>query len=66
MAVIAAEDFNQGLRAYYFAFAAIGWFVNPTVFIVASVVVVGILYVLEFRSNAVKVLGGGSPSADDR
>ena len=66
MAVLAAEDFNQGLRAYYFAFAAIGWFVNPTVFIVASVVVVGILYVLEFRSNAVKVLGGGSPTANDR
>jgi len=66
MAVLAAEDFNQGLRAYYFAFAAIGWFVNPTVFIVGSVVVVGILYVLEFRSNAVKVLGGGSPTANDR
>ncbi len=66
MAVLAAEDFNQGLRAYYFAFAAIGWFVNPTVFIVGSVVVVGILYVLEFRSNAAKVLGGGSPTADDR
>src|SRR5512134_248854 len=66
MAVLAAEDFNQGLRAYYFAFAAISWFVNPTIFIVASVVVVGILYVLEFRSNAVKVLGGGSSTANDR
>ena len=61
MSVLAAEDFNQGLRAYYFAFAAISWFVNPVVFIVATVVVVGILYVLEFRSNAVRVLGGGSP-----
>ena len=49
---------NQGLRAYYFAFAAIGWFVNPTAFIVVTLVVVAILYVLEFRSNAVKVLGG--------
>ncbi len=62
MAVLAAEDFNQGLRAYYFAFAAIGWFVNPTIFIVATVVVVGILYVLEFRSNAVKVLESGPPA----
>jgi uncharacterized membrane protein len=61
MAVLAAEDFNQGLRAYYFAFAAIGWFVNPGVFIAATVIVVGILYVLEFRSNAVKVLGGEWP-----
>ena len=60
MCVLAAEDFNQGLRAYYFAFAALGWFVNPVVFVVATVVVVVILYVLEFRSDAVKVLGGGS------
>jgi uncharacterized membrane protein len=59
MAVLAADDFNQGLRAYYFAFAAIGWFVSPLIFIGATVVIVGILYMLEFRSNAVKVLGGG-------
>jgi uncharacterized membrane protein len=57
--VLAADDFNQGLRAYYFAFAAIGWFVSPLIFIGATVVIVGILYMLEFRSNAVKVLGGG-------
>ena len=56
---VAVFTFNGGLRAYYFAFAAISWFVNPTIFVVATVVVVGILYVLEFRSNAVKVLGGG-------
>jgi uncharacterized membrane protein len=65
MAVLAAEDFNQGLRAYYFAFAAIGWFVNPTVFVVATAIVVGILYVLEFRSNAVRVLGGGPSAGGD-
>jgi len=65
MAVLAAEDFNQGLRAYYFAFAALGWFVNPAIFIVATLVVVGILYVLEFRSNAVKVLEGGPPPTQD-
>jgi uncharacterized membrane protein len=56
MAELAAEDFNQGLRAYYFAFAAIGWFVNPTIFVAATLGVVAILFVLEFRSNAVKVL----------
>ena len=66
MCVLAAEDFNQGLRAYYFAFAALSWFVNPTIFIAATLGVVAILYVLEFRSNAVKVLGGGSPTANDR
>ena len=29
---LAAETFNDGLRAYYFAFAAIGWFFSPVVF----------------------------------
>ena len=66
MSVLAAEDFNQGLRAYYFAFAAISWFVNPVVFIVGTLGVVAILYVIEFHSNAVKVLGGGgAPPAQD-
>ena len=30
---LAAETFNDGLRAYYFAFAAIGWFFSPLVFL---------------------------------
>lgn len=29
---LAAETFNDGLRGYYFAFAAIGWFFSPIVF----------------------------------
>jgi uncharacterized membrane protein len=56
MAVLAAEDFNQGLRAYYFALAALTWFVNPLFFIASSVGIVVILFMLEFRSNAVRVL----------
>ena len=34
---MAAETFNDGLRAYYFAFAAIGWFFSPLVFMAATV-----------------------------
>ena len=33
---MAAETFNDGLRAYYFAFAAIGWFFSPLAFMVAD------------------------------
>lgn len=57
MAELAAEDFNRGLRAYYFAFAALSWFVNPGLFIAGTLGVVAILYVLEFRSKAVAALG---------
>jgi uncharacterized membrane protein len=53
---LAAETFNDGLRAYYFAFAAIGWFFAPVVFVLATAVVVYILYQREFRSEVLEVL----------
>ena len=55
---MAAETFNDGLRAYYFAFAAIGWFFSPVVFVLATGVVVYILYEREFRSEVLGVLNG--------
>ena len=53
---LAAETFNDGLRAYYFSFAAVGWFVSPLVFMVGTVVVIVILYRREFRSDVLGVL----------
>lgn len=58
---MAAETFNDGLRAYYFAFAAIGWFFSPLVFAVATAGVVWILYQREFRSEALAVLTHPEP-----
>ena len=53
---LAAETFNDGLRGYYFAFAAIGWFFSPVVFMAATVGVVYILYQREFGSDVLGVL----------
>jgi uncharacterized membrane protein len=53
---LAAETFNDGLRGYYFAFAAIGWFFSPFVFMVATLGVIYILYQREFRSEVLSVL----------
>jgi uncharacterized membrane protein len=53
---LAAETFNDGLRGYYFAFAAIGWFFSPFVFMLATIGVVTILYQREFRSEVLSVL----------
>jgi uncharacterized membrane protein len=53
---LAAETFNDGLRGYYFAFAAIGWFFSPIVFLVATLGVVYILYQREFRSEVLGIL----------
>lgn len=53
---MAAETFNDGVRAYYFSFAAIAWFFSPLVFAVASALVAGVLYSREFRSEVLQVL----------
>jgi uncharacterized membrane protein len=53
---LAAETFNDGLRAYYFAFAALAWFFSAIVFAVATALVVLILYRREFRSDVLAVL----------
>lgn len=53
---MAAETFNDGLRAYYMAFAAIGWFFSPVVMMVATAAVLWILYQREFHSEVLAVL----------
>jgi len=53
---LAAETFNDGLRGYYFAFAAIGWFFSPLVFMLATAGVIYILYQREFQSEVLDVL----------
>ena len=52
----AAQAFNLGLRAYYFSLAYLLWFLNPWIFMLASVTVVGVLYRREFRSRVLVAL----------
>jgi uncharacterized membrane protein len=56
VASYAADNFNQGLRAYYFALAALTWFLHPWLVFVASAWVVVILYQREFRSRTLYAL----------
>jgi uncharacterized membrane protein len=53
---LAAETFNDGLRAYYFAFAALSWFLSPLAFMLATAGVVYVLYQREFHSDVLAVL----------
>lgn len=53
---LAAEAFNDGLRAYYFSFAAMAWFFSPLALVLATALVVMILYSREFRSDVLQVL----------
>lgn len=60
---LAAEAFNDGLRAYYMAFAALGWFFSPVTFALATAGVVFVLYQREFHSDVLRLLNtrDGSP-----
>ena len=57
MVKAAAESFHDGLRAYYFSFAAMAWFLSPLAMLVASLVVVVVLYGREFHGDVLKILG---------
>jgi uncharacterized membrane protein len=56
MTGLAAETFNGGLRAYYFSFAALGWFFSPAMFVLATLMVAGVLYTREFKSEVLSLL----------
>lgn len=52
----AMSNFNHGLRSYYFAVAAMAWFLHPWLMIVATAWVVFILYHREFKSKTLHAL----------
>lgn len=39
----AVGELNAGVRAYYFAFAALGWFIHPVVFLAGTAFMVSVL-----------------------
>jgi uncharacterized membrane protein len=53
---LAAETFNDGLRAVYLSFAAVLWFLSPLAFVVGTVGVIGVLYRREFHSEVLALL----------
>lgn len=64
IATHASKDLNQGLRAYYFSLAALGWFLSPWIFVIATTVVVLVLYTREYRSAALRMLSAGGVTQD--
>jgi uncharacterized membrane protein len=52
----ASENFNNGLRSYYFSLAALAWFVQPWLMMATTIWVVGVLYAREFNSRTLQEL----------
>ena len=54
---LAADHFNRGLRGYYFGLAVLPWFADPVLFVIATLWVVGVLWLREFRSTTLAAMG---------
>jgi uncharacterized membrane protein len=53
---LAADEFNRGVRSYYFGFAALGWFLHVVVFIALTVLILVVLWQRDFRSKTAKAV----------
>jgi len=53
---LAGDDFNRGIRAYYFGLAASGWLLSPVVLAALAISVLIVLYRRDFRSPALALL----------
>jgi uncharacterized membrane protein len=52
----AGENFNNGLRAYYFALAALAWFLHPALMLLGTAWVISVLYHREFASRTLRAM----------
>jgi uncharacterized membrane protein len=53
--MLAARNFNNGIRAYYFSIGTVAWFANPWLAIAVSLVTAAVIVHREFFSSAHRV-----------
>ncbi len=56
LSTLAGDEFNSGIRAYYFGFAALAWFVAAGVFVAVTALILVVLYRRDFRSRTLDAL----------
>lgn len=56
LSTLAGDEFNRGIRAYYFGFAALAWFVSAGVFVAITLLILAVLYRRDFRSRTLQAL----------
>lgn len=57
---LAGDDFNRGIRAYYFGLAASGWLLHPAMLGALAIGVLIVLFRRDFRSPALHLLRDGN------
>lgn len=53
---LAGDDFNRGIRAYYFGLATVTWMIQPWLFFAFTTAILIVLYRRDFGSAACKAL----------
>jgi uncharacterized membrane protein len=53
---LAGDEFNRGIRAYYFGLAAVSWFVQPWLFVAVTTLIVAVLVRRDFMSQTLKAM----------
>lgn len=53
---LAGDDFNRGIRAYYFGLAASGWLLSPMMLGALAIGILVVLYRRDFRSAALEAM----------
>ncbi|CDX36304.1 conserved membrane hypothetical protein [Mesorhizobium sp. ORS 3359] len=61
MNVLAGKHFNAGLRAVFFSIGYLGWFVDPVVFVMSTLVLLAVLVRRQFFSAARQAVLGQPP-----
>ena len=61
----ATQHFNRGMRAYFFSMPVLAWLFSPQAFLVASTVVVIVIYRREFRSRSLRSVSSYDPLGTD-
>ena len=63
MIIVAGRHFTQGLQAFFFALAYLGWFVSPWVLIGTTSIVLVIIWRRQFASDALAALSDANVCA---
>ncbi len=53
---LAGDEFNRGIRAYYFGLSAGTWFIQPWIFLILTTAIVVVLYRRDFVSPTLEAL----------
>ncbi|MFA6154346.1 DUF599 domain-containing protein [Mesorhizobium sp.] len=63
MNMLAGKHFNSGLRGVFFSIGYLGWFVDPAVFVLSTLLLLGVLVRRQFFSAARQAVLGQPPGA---